>query len=372
MARLNSAVAFAVLVLATACSQYKPFDSVAHLRGEVAPRLGAARAASLDVPFALSPELTAAAQTVMRPAGAEREKVTHVIDFIFDDLHLQYSVAPTRTAASTYATRRGNCLSFVNLFVALAREQGLAPFYVEVTDYQKWSNRDGMVVSQGHIVGGMYLDGELKTYDFLPYRPKAYRKFNPIDDLAAVAHYYNNLGAEALLAGDNATARGLLETAVAIAPSFDRAYNNLGVAQARAGEVEPALATYRKGLEKAPDNTMIMTNMARLFQRQGRGKEADELLAKVDASNTTNPFFFVYEGEIALSHGDTEKALDYMTKALRQDSEVPEVHLGFVKVYLALGELDKARHFLDRALKLDATQAEALRYAKLLLKKQAG
>ena len=57
----------------------------------------------------------------------------------------------------------------------MAREQGLNPFYVEVTDYQKWNHREGMVVSQGHIVAGMYLDGELKTYDFLPYRPKAYR-----------------------------------------------------------------------------------------------------------------------------------------------------------------------------------------------------
>ena len=56
-----------------------------------------------------------------------------------------------------------------------------------------------MVVSQGHIVAGMYLDGVLRTFDFLPYRQKAYKDFKPIDDLTAAAHYYNNLGAEALL-----------------------------------------------------------------------------------------------------------------------------------------------------------------------------
>jgi Tfp pilus assembly protein PilF len=82
--------------------------------------------------------------------------------------------------------------------------------------------------------------------------------------------------------------------------------------------------------------------------------------------STTNPFFFLYEGEMALGRGDTTKALSYMVSALRLDSELPEVHLGLVKVYLALGDLEKARHYLARALKLDATNQDALRYAKLV------
>jgi hypothetical protein len=34
----------------------------------------------------------------------------------------------------------------------------------------------------------MYLDGVLRTFDFLPYRQKAYREFKPIDDLTAAAN----------------------------------------------------------------------------------------------------------------------------------------------------------------------------------------
>ena len=69
---------------------------------------------------------------------------------------------------------------------------------------------------------------------------------------------------------------------------------------------------------------------------------------------------------MALGRGDTGKALDYMVRALRLDSELPEVHLGLVKVYLALGDLENAKHYLSRALKLDATNQDALRYARLL------
>ena len=189
---------------------------------------------------------------------------------------------------------------------------GLNPSYVEVADLQKWNHRDGMVVSQGHIVAGMYLDGELHTYDFLPYRPKAYREFKPIDDVTAAAHYYNNLGAEALLGGDLARARELITTATRIAPRFDKAINNLGVIQARAGEPGRRSRPTSAGSRSAPTNSTLLVNMARAFQQLGRNQEADQTLARVEAENTSNPFFFIYEGEVALGRGETDKALDYM------------------------------------------------------------
>ncbi|HEX3126018.1 MAG TPA: tetratricopeptide repeat protein [Thermoanaerobaculia bacterium] len=362
----SAAVLLAVLLSAGACVHYQEFDSTGHLRQQYAQQVGPQLAAGIEIPFEITPELRQALQQRLRQAPSERSKINEVLRFIFEDLKLSYSLTPTRNAVETFRTQQGNCLSFVNLFVGVAREQGLNPFYVEVTDYQKWNHREGMVVSQGHIVAGMYLEGELKTYDFLPYRPKAYKKFNPIDDLRASAHYYNNLGAEALMAGDLEKAKQLLDIAVGIAPRFEKAINNMGVALARGGQPEKALEMYQKGLEIDPENPMLLTNLTRLYQQTGRGAEADQLLAKLEESNASNPFFFVYQGEMALSRGENDKALDYMVRAMRQDSELPEVHVGFVKVYVALGDLEKARHHLERALKLDATNQDALQYARLL------
>ena len=367
---MPSAAVLAVLVPASlaigACEHYQAFDSVGHLRQEYSQRVGPQLAAQVEVPFEVTPELREALQQRLRQAPSERSKINEVLRFIFEDLKLHYSLTPTRNAVDTYRTQQGNCLSFVNLFVGIARELGLNPFYVEVTDLQKWNHREGMVVSQGHIVAGMYLEGELQPYDFLPYRRKAYKAFHPIDDLRASAHFYNNLGAEALMAGDLEKARQLLEIAVGISPRFEKAVNNMGVCLARSGEPEKALEMYQKGLEIDPENPMILTNLTRLYQQTGRSAEADQLLAKLEESNTSNPFFFVYQGEMALSRGENDKALDYMVRAMRQDSELPEVHVGFVKVYVALGDLEKARHHLERALKLDATNQDALQYARLL------
>lgn len=351
---------------AAGCSQYQSFDSVGHLRGQFASQVGQETASRMIVPFELDPTVRKVVEERVRPAPTELRNLNQVLNFIFEDLDLRYALNPTRSAVQTFHDQRGNCLSFVNLFVGIARERGLNPFYVEVTDYQKWNHRAGMVVSQGHIVAGMYLDGELKPYDFLPYRQKTYKDFNPIDDLTASAHFYNNLGAEALMDGDMEKAREMLELATRIAPKFEKAINNLGVLHARSGDLAGAIEIYQKGLAMDPDNAMLLTNMTRAYQQLGRGADADALLARIEATNTSNPFFFVYQGEMALSRGESDKALDYMVKALRLDTEAPEVHIGFVKVYLAAGEIDKARHHLERALKLDATNQEALQLAGML------
>lgn len=353
------------VLLAAGCSEYKPFDTGGFLRQQYSKEIGAEAAARIEVPFEVDDGIRGALKRIP-PLSSETRRVSQVNEFIFDGLKLQYTLTPTKNAVDTYRTRSGNCLSFVNLFVGVAREMGLNPSYVEVTDLQKWNHREGMVVSQGHIVAGMYIDGELHTYDFIPYRAKAYKEFKPIDDLTAAAHYYNNLGAEALLGGDLGRAREMITIATRIAPRFDKAINNLGVVQARSGDSAQALETYKRGLAVTPDDPTLLVNMARALQQLGRGAEADQMLAKVEAVSTTNPFFFLYEGEVALGHGDTAKALAYMVSALRLDSELPEVHLGLVKVYLALGDLEKARHYLARALKLDATNQDALRYAKLV------
>lgn len=358
-------------LLAAACSQYQPIDTASQLERDLERRLGDRRQAGVEVPFALDQAIIDELESTYKPGPNELRRVEHVLDFIFRRVGLHYALYPTRNAVDTYRAREGNCLSFVNLFVGVARHHRLTPFYVEVTDYQRWNYRQGMVVSRGHIVAGMYVQGELKTYDFLPYRPKAYKDFKPIDDLTAAAHFYNNLGAEALLDGDLDLALERLEIAHRIAPDFVKSLNNLGVVYARRGRLDEAVEIYGRGLEVEEENVALLTNLARAYQKLGRVDDALAVLSRVEGANNTNPYFFVYRAELALSQGDLEGALDHMASALRQDSELPEVHLGLVKVYLAQGDLAKARHHLSRALRLDATDPEAQRFAVMLAEREA-
>lgn len=360
-----------LFALALGCAEYEPFDSAGFVRDAYEERLSPGQAASLEVPFELNDEIRAVLAQSIRPSQDEERRTEQVQNFIFDDLRLQYQLSPTHDAIDTYYQRQGNCLSFVNLFVGVARELRLNPFYVEVTDYNRWNYRNGMVISQGHIVAGMRVDGKLQTFDFLPYRPKSYKEFKPIDDVTAVAHFYNNLAAEALVDGNAEQALEYVQVATRIAPEFDKALNNMGVTLARLGRLDEALDMYKKGLDVDPQNVAILSNMVRVYQQLGRGSDASEVLAKLDGFRHTNPFFFIYQGELALASGDPELALEAMKKAFQRDSEIPEVHVGLAKVYLALGDLEKSRYHVGRALKLDATHIDALKLAVLLQERAA-
>lgn len=348
------------------CSTYEPFDTVERLQEDFATRVPEELRGRVAIPFELSEATRAAVQSLVSPAGGERDRAEAIEAFIFSNLDLRYALTPTRDANETFRSREGNCLSFVNLFVGIGRLQRLNPFYVEVEDYQRWNYRDGVVLSRGHIVAGMTIDGQLSTFDFLPYRPKAYRDFHPIDDLTAIAHFYNNLGAEALMDEDVERALPNLEIAADLAPDFEKAINNLGVAYLRLGRVDEALALYERGLELHPASVPLLNNLARGYQASGDRGRAEELLGRLEAVNETNPYFYLYRGEVALAEGDIQRALEYMREALRIDTEVPEVHVGLAKVFLATGDLESARHHVDRALRLDATHDEARRYAALI------
>jgi len=358
-------VAVVVFALA-ACASGPTFDSTAYLRHQLSERLGAGEAATVGVPFALDDQILDYLSRHLKPAGSETRRAADITDFVFNGIDLQYRLRPTRDAVSTFRSREGNCLSFVNLFVGIARLNRLNAFYVEVTDAQRWSRSRGLVLSQGHIVAGMNVDGNLRTYDFLPYSVKSYRSFKPIDDLTAMAHFYNNLGAEALLDGDLERATREIELAHRIAPDFTKAINNLGVCRARAGDTAGAEQIYRHGLEIEPDNGPILSNLLRLYQETGRQEEVGRMLEKLETLKISNPFYYVYRGENALADGDLQKALEYMVEGLRRDSELPEVHVGLAEVYLATGDLDRARHHVERALRLDSTHPEARRLLALL------
>lgn len=360
------------------------FDAAEHLRRLYAERLGPAEAVDAEIPFALRGELLAAVEADLPRGGGVARRAARLVEWIFGDLGLDYARHPTRDALGTFRARAGNCLSFVNLFVGVGRHLGLAPFYVEVRDLGRWERRDGLVLGHGHVVAGLYVEGELRTFDFLPYRARTYRGLEILDDARAAARFFNNRGAEALLAGDAGEARRLFERAAALDPAFVEAANNLGVWHVRHGDAREAERIFRGALERAagppdpetngePDGPShddallpLLGNLERLLRRQGRTAEADALLARAESLRHRNPFVHLVRAELALERDETGAAFEALRRALALAPELPEAHLGLARVHLALGRPAAARRHLDRALELDPRHPEALEMARML------
>jgi len=133
----------------------------------------------------------------------------------------------------------------------------------------------------------------------------------------------------------------------------------------RQGEPEKAASLYEAALVDHPTFVPILSNLSRAYRRLGRNEDAKRVVAELETLDHSNPFFYMYRGLEQLEEGDQAAALEYLRDALRIDSEVPEIHLGLAKVYMAMGDLKKSRHHVERAIKLDATHPEARRFAEM-------
>jgi tetratricopeptide (TPR) repeat protein len=108
-------------------------------------------------------------------------------------------------------------------------------------------------------------------------------RYKQIGDRTLVAHYYNDKGYDLLrIARERnepppwSEAGRFFETATRIDPSLGRAWNNLGVAQARLGDLRAAELSYQRA-NKSPGNylkTATEKNRVSLdFRRQTPGLE---------------------------------------------------------------------------------------------------
>lgn len=354
-----AALTISSALLAAGCSQIRPVDHVAELRREMVQRIGGERASELVVPFELNDAIREDLAQRRLGSRSRQRQIEGILELVFDEVGLRYSRAPTRDAVGAYTSGEGNCLSFVNLFVGLAREVGIEAIYVEVDDYQRWSFEEGAVLSRGHIVAGVVREGRLTTYDFLPYRPKSYRALVPIGDRTAAAHFYNNLGAEALLAGDEVSAERQIRVAWALAPDFDKAINNLGIVLLRRGDVGQAVELLRSAVETHPDSVPLLTNLSRAYQLAGQPRQAAEILDRLEGVRQQSPYFYVYKAKKALAAGDPHEALAQAREAQRIEPDLPEVQLVMAEARLALGDVVQARRHLRRTLELDPSDERA-------------
>jgi hypothetical protein len=144
---------------------------------------------------------------------------------------------PTPTAEEAFASRRADCLGFAMLFVALARERGIAATFALASDVARIDHRAGLWIERAHFTalyaGRIFEAGGERAQD--PARDTA------VSDRAAVALFLSNRGAQALIAGEASAAVELFYRAVRSDPSLPWVWSNLGVALARAGDREGAV-----------------------------------------------------------------------------------------------------------------------------------
>jgi len=149
------------------------------------------------------------------------------------------------------------------------------------------------------------------------------------------AEAYNDLGVGFERLGRDTAALGSYRRALALKPEYDEAENNLGIALSRLGAVDSAIVHFRRALAINPDNFSAEINWGNALVRADRPAEAE----------------VHYSRALAIQSDDEEAHLNWGV-ALAKEGKFAEAVEQFRAVLKLNPSSDDAKAYLDRATQM--------------------
>ena len=297
------------------------------------------------------------------PGSSRQRKVELILHAILQEgLQLNYNSFKTLTAEQAFYQREGNCLSFTNLFVALAREAGLEVEFQEVDVPPSWDRQGESHMFNRHVnarvrlpfKGEQAVDFNMSEFDVEYSRRR-------ITDEHAKAQYHNNMAIYWLDKRQLKLAYLNLREAIGLYPNVAYFWTNLGTLHRRAGDYLRAEAAWLEAVRLA-DEPSAMSNLARLYRQQGKKQLAMRFADAVESYRRKNPYYIYGLGEEAYQAGDYDKAISLLRSAVRLREDEHEFYRLLGLSYLHLGDKAAALRNFDLAERAADSEVDRERY----------
>ena len=291
-------------------------------------------------PLRLDDELREFADQHLDAGMRDYEKVEKLQELLFGDAHLniQYSDERTQTAIEVFHSRAGNCLSVMNLYVALARHVGLDANFQTVKVRPTWDRRGGLLVLNQHInATGRVTARETYVVDFTPEISLQQLTSRVVPDQLARALYFNNLGVERMVAGEFEEALVYLQNALWIDPDASIAWNNIGTVYNRLQRFELAEYSYQMAFETDATNATAVSNLARFYVARGDEDTANRYRDAITRFNRQNPYYHYEQGNLSFQDGDLLAASESFERAIRIKDVEPDFYVALAHTYKLMG-----------------------------------
>ena len=338
-----------------------------------------ARPVRSDQLFALSEPMKAHLNSApfraqLRLAGPQRG----LFDALYKkgELKLEYDAAVTRDAATTFAAKKGNCLSLVIMTAAFAKALGIDVNFQAVLVDEQWSRTGTIYIASTHVnlslpistdsVNSYSMARHALTIDFLPPDEASQLGTKRLDEDTITAMYLNNRAAEELAADRLDEAYWWARAAVEKSPSFVVAYNTLGVIYQRHGNMELAERVYKRALEREREDTIVMHNLVPVLAHLGKAEESKALAARLASIEPTPPFYYFTKGMKAMGEGRYADAKALFGREVKRSPYYHEFHFWLALAHLNLGESRAAGDELKLAFDTSTTESSTRLYSAKL------
>ncbi|MDP6414807.1 MAG: transglutaminase domain-containing protein [Gammaproteobacteria bacterium] len=300
----------------------------------------------------ISDEIKQLVDSHLNRRDSDATKINKLQEILYDEelLNIQYSNEQTHTAVEAYLAREGNCLSVMNLYVAMARYAGVEARFQTMRVQPNWDRRGSLLVLSQHINATGKLAGN--TYyvvDFTPEIALQQLTARTVTDLDSRALYFNNLGAEALIAEHADEALAYFKNALFLDPGLSIAWNNIGTTYNRLGNPSFAEYSYEMAFNTDNSNATSINNLAKFYRGAGNTRLAREYEIAIQRFNNRNPYYHYAQGAIAMQAQDHEAARRSFHRAIHLKEFEPDFYIALASVYVALGDPEEAQKMRDSA-----------------------
>lgn len=359
---LRGGVACLAVLLVGCASADKTAYSAAELRAVVGARVPRERAGDVLVPYAVTAEMTERAEEYTRHHNSDYARAQALVRAVTDkrQFNVKWEAVTTAVARETFEKGHGNCLSLTSLFVGLARSIGLNAYYVDASDRVNDLTRDDeLLVDTGHIAASVRTERGWSLVDFTG-EISHYRTFRVIDDLEALAHFYNNRGYELIRSqrGDGEAVRWerALEDftmAAYVQPDFSRALNNQGVALSRLGREAEAEQAYLRAVAADDEFGAPRHNLGNLHLRRGELEQAIRWYGVAARMQPKNPYLQYHLGLARYQAGDIDGSVEAFERAIALKQDYLEPRNLLAQAYRQQGRTEEA----DKVQRVSGRQA---------------
>ena len=369
--RIRTLVAIGTCLLLTgACAAIpKTIYTEAEALAEMEARVSAQMRDQIVVPYEIDDEIRTLADDITDGLTSDREKVRVIVEAIIGltQFSISYDSLSNKTATEVFREGRGNCLAYSNLFVGMARHVGLDAVYIDVVSIERQTKEAEIIVNNGHVTAGLNQGSDIMVIDFTKSPEREYVGFKVIDDLEAIANYYNNQG---FLYG-YFTETGDLDfdplerememyrLSLEVMPTFQRARNNLGVGLRRRGKVDEAIEQYKMAIEQDPSFSDAHANLGAAYYSLGRIDDALASLQIAADQSGDNGYFHHHLGVVQYRLGLYDDAIREFRRALSKEPTMAQARYFLGESYLKKGDSDRAMEEYVAALDIDPNHASA-------------